>query len=656
MKVTNKILNIFTKQLTNIFKTSPRESQIQMALDIENFLFNSNKRFMFVDAPVGTGKSLGALVPTILYCNQQNKSIVYATATKNLQNQIIKEEQLTLQKCKLLFQGETILAMGMSNYACLQKFYQHKTLFSALKRKKIEEALKNAQSGSRVELEENYNLTFKDSEWEKICLTDSRCTFYHCPGHAYRRLFKEKNLLTVTNHNQLIQSWLNEKNGKKPIIPIKPGVLIIDEAHLFDENFLGIIQETCELTTLCYFKKQLKNDGKSALNQILRSIKKVINQKYGKSGRHFIDKDMQNNFRIILHGLQELEKVNVKNTYFSDDRIEFLTDFISKLLSNNYTVWFSLETTVKFNIIPNSFFDELSTFLSNLAKNNKLIFLSGTLTVTNDPVKELVEHWKIDNFEYKHYDSPFDIAKQAYLFVPEKIKNSREINKSISPCFISQVMNVTNNLLHKIPGGFLLLNNSLELLDSFKNKFGTSFSGRNVYSQGDGQTNEELTIKFKNDTSSLLLGSGSFYSGFSVPGASLQGVIITTLPFPVPNDPFVQLQQKEFSSSEDSFKVLFQLMLKKLEQGIGRLIRTTSDYGVICITDSRIYTHSYSSEIQEWFKRKGFTLYNSTNKLNEFMENQQTLNTKTDNTDKVIFDISHLNIPKISEEYLQRKR
>jgi len=316
----------------------------------------------------------------------------------------------------------------------------------------------------------------------------------------------------------------------------------------------------------------------------------------------------------------------------------------------------NIENKVEFKIIPNSFFNELSTFLLDLSKNNKLIFLSGTLTVTDNPIQELKEHWKIEKFEYKRYKSPFNVAKQAYLYVPENISNSRDENNSVSSSFVSQIVKVTSDLLNKVPGGFLLLNNSLELLDSLKNNFKSFFLNRTVYAQGDGRTNEELTVKFKEDTNSLLLGSGSFYSGFSVPGPSLQGVIITTLPFPVPDDPFVRLQEEEFSSKEDNFEIIFQLMLKKLEQGFGRLIRTTSDYGVICITDSRIYTQNYATKIQEWFKKNGFTLYKTTDSLDEFIKKKHYLNSKTEKKHRKTFNVSHIDIPKISEKYVQRKR
>lgn len=52
---------------------------------------------------------------------------------------------------------------------------------------------------------------------------------------------------------------------------------------------------------------------------------------------------------------------------------------------------------------------------------------------------------------------------------------------------------------------------------------------------------EKLTKQFKEDETSVLVGSGSFFSGFSVPGKSLISVILTKLPFPVPDDPFLEL-------------------------------------------------------------------------------------------------------------------
>ncbi|GGG18132.1 helicase C-terminal domain-containing protein [Paenibacillus aceti] len=99
---------------------------------------------------------------------------------------------------------------------------------------------------------------------------------------------------------------------------------------------------------------------------------------------------------------------------------------------------------------------------------------------------------------------------------------------------------------------------------------------------------EKLTQQFKNDETSVLLGSGSFFSGFSVPGSSLVSVIFSRLPFPVPYDPYFKLIGEGL---EDVFmqEVLFPNMMVKLNQGVGRLIRDIKDYGIITILDPSVF-------------------------------------------------------------------
>lgn len=71
-----EIINIFNKRLPSIFKSkNVRINQVQMAIDVADFLFNKSQKIMFVEAPVGTGKSLGLLVPTALYLKKKIKKV-----------------------------------------------------------------------------------------------------------------------------------------------------------------------------------------------------------------------------------------------------------------------------------------------------------------------------------------------------------------------------------------------------------------------------------------------------------------------------------------------------------------------------------------------------------------------------------------------------
>ncbi|MGR5929926.1 hypothetical protein ACT7C2_24640 [Bacillus pacificus] len=113
------ILDIFEEKLIKHYGTSIiRASQLQMALDIGEFL-ESSKRVMIIEAPVGTGKSLGALVPVLVdrkYNTFDKRNVMYATATINLQGQLMRSEIPLLRKLGLV--NNPIVAKGKSHYYC----------------------------------------------------------------------------------------------------------------------------------------------------------------------------------------------------------------------------------------------------------------------------------------------------------------------------------------------------------------------------------------------------------------------------------------------------------------------------------------------------------------------------------------------------------
>lgn len=614
MNISNEIIHLFEEDIANLYHSSPRLSQVQMSLDVADFLVNSSERIMFVEAPVGTGKTLGVLVPSLLYAKEFNYKITYATATKNLQSQIINSEIPQLQKLHMIKCGETILAMGKSNYACISHLEENINDFSLKRYMEIHNALIKVKTGSRDELEKGFSIKFSEYEWNKINLASytGNCSNYMCKGHQHRKEFHRPHKVTVTNHDMAIQSWLNEKNKKRSLVPIMGGVLIIDEAHLFDENFLGRTQIRLNLKQLYSFFEGLSNDGQQSLERIESHFNNLGRQKYGKSGRHPVAKKLESDLRIILKDLQKIDSINDNFYNYQYDEI---TTALSAILNKEvWTSWISVDDGNSFNVISNQFYKGFSDAIKYLSRRNKIIFLSGTLTATTDPITELQRNWKLNNFKYKSYDTPFNVYDQAYIYVPNNI----HLPKSEKLHHLD-IKNELGNICRQVSGGILLLNNSLKMMDILESDIGDYFHGRKVFKQG-RNSNEVLTENFKADEESILLGSGSFFSGFSVPGKSLSTVIITTLPFPVPEDPFVKLQQKTFCTTEEEmFSVLLNTMLKRLEQGIGRLIRQETDYGVVCITDPRVFTSNYGIKIQKWMKQNGYRIRQGRETLGDFM-------------------------------------
>ena len=108
-------------------------------------------------------------------------------------------------------------------------------------------------------------------------------------------------------------------------------------------------------------------------------------------------------------------------------------------------------------------------------------------------------------------------------------------------------------------------------------------------------TRSMLLKEFKNDVRSVLFGTDSFWTGVDVPGEALSNVIITKLPFAVPSHPLMQGRSERIRlmGGNPFFDYSLPEAVLKFRQGAGRLIRSSSDSGIIVILDSRIHTKRY---------------------------------------------------------------
>ena len=106
-----------------------------------------------------------------------------------------------------------------------------------------------------------------------------------------------------------------------------------------------------------------------------------------------------------------------------------------------------------------------------------------------------------------------------------------------------------------------------------------------VLMQQPGSSQDQVLNEFKEDTNSVLLGTGAYWEGISIEGKSLSNVVIFRLPFPVP-DPIIEY--KASIAKDPLMDVRVPEMVIKLKQGIGRLIRNFTDTGIVCIIDRRL--------------------------------------------------------------------
>lgn len=623
-----------------------------MALDIADFIHNSSKNILFLEAPVGTGKSLGVLVPTLLNAKEHNTSVTYATATINLQNQIFDSETTLLSNLKIIRKGDKLLAQGKSNYTCSTVYQRNKTKFTLEEQNILNTFFIEAQYGLLSELEDRYpNFDKYKFQYLKMSALEDSCyatTQNRCKGHEHRYKYKQtRHKIIVTNHDQRIQSYLNQQGGHQPIIPLNPGTVIIDEAHSLKENFLGRLEKNIDIDTLARQRISYRNPEYRRLLKLLAKFKNnYSNSNLDSSNRYRLTPEDMNIIRDIKDVIESnLIRLTAKNNSYSrssnsleDQTLEHLTNFLD---NSRYTSWITFENKLSLHYVTNHFSSKFKEFIYSISKTNKLILMSGTLT-TGDFKVDIKTNWDIEekNYIYKHYPSVFNLNKQAIIYIPS---NCPHPSKKFDDHF-EMITNNLSSLLRLSSGGSLILCTSNEHVVNISKYLNDETSiSNNVYTQGEKSVSY-LSNKFKNDINSILVGSGSFFTGFSIEGKSLDKVILTKLPYPVPDDPYIELISQGYEKNDVYQYFTHPMMLVKLEQGLGRLIRSNADYGFVTIFDSRVWSDDL---VVSFLTRNGYLLTNSIKRVQEFMEYNENHKMKIDHP---IYLRDDLRIPVIQEK------
>ncbi|MCC7430352.1 DEAD/DEAH box helicase family protein [bacterium] len=297
--------------------------------------------------------------------------------------------------------------------------------------------------------------------------------------------------------------------------------------------------------------------------------------------------------------LQELKSC-VQN---SQELLEILSSLVENF-DEEQVYWFELSS--KKDTIDTRVFSvplDVSSLLSESIYKTlqTLVFTSATLSAGDSEFSYFRERLGLDLVAQEKivtasYGSPFDYENNCKLIVPSFLPEPSSKNYNPETLkLISEVLETTNDK------GCLILCTSYAQLNYFAKGLLEELAEQNrtLLIQGKDGSRTALISRFRELGNAVLIGTDSFWEGIDVTGNSLSVLIITKIPFEVPDEPIVKAQmekiEKEGGNSFNDYYLPEAIV--KFRQGFGRLIRTKTDKGVVIVTDTRVVSKGYGKKL-----------------------------------------------------------
>lgn len=607
-----------------------RETQVQMAQAINKVL--EAEEYLIIEAGTGVGKSIAYLVPAVIWAVKNGKKIVISTNTINLQEQLVYKDIPLLGKI-IPYEFSAVLVKGRNNYLCLRKFQralddEYDLLVASEFRDELEQIkkwVKKTQDGSLADI----NNQPSQQLWDEVCCELDNCLGKKCPYFAVcffqkarAKIFKADVL--IVNHHLCFSDLALRQMGKN----ILPGydAVIFDEAHTVEQiatehfgieisNFgikyllnklynpkanrgiLMYLQESAGIKIVLElhriadsFFEKLYNILKKQESGILRPNSGDIPDVFGPNliELHKELKKIKEKAKNNLDAQQELS-TQIRRV---EDLLEKLSAFRNQTLLG-HVYWIELEAGKHQRMVMQAYPVIVGHYLKmNLFDIVKTVIFTGATLSVNKSFEYFKKRIGMEEIEELRLGSGFDYAKQMKVYVPSDMPSPKQI-EAYKTALADKILKYLDYTGGK---AFVLFTNN-KLMREIYEKVSPALidKGINTFIQGDGLSKHRMLEKFREDINSVLFGTDSFWTGVDVEGEALSNVIITRLPFAVPDHPLTKARIEFIEENEGNAFMDYSLpqAILKLRQGVGRLIRSKTDKGIIVILDNRIITSFY---------------------------------------------------------------
>jgi ATP-dependent DNA helicase DinG len=595
-----------------------RPGQVRLAEGVAAAL--DGRGWLVAEAGTGTGKTFAYLIPALL----SGKRVIVSTGTRTLQDQLFHRDLPMLGRA--LGRPATVaLLKGRANYLCRERFLrlprelplERDSGVLAARVSSWAESSSDGDLSGLPELSDGHPLRERITSTRDNC-TGARCAeFSRCHVFAARRRAAEADLVVV-NHHLLLADLALKEEGYGDILPSADAV-ILDEAHQVPElaaQFFGLQFSSRQIDQLLQDLPGLLAEGgfdpdhlaaaervvRGGLQRTLRAANVGAAGARLTWGNDLAELDAQ--ARALVTALSDLS--DALNALGGGDGITQLAQRAAGVAGDLDSVLDARPEdgarllvpgarAFSCQVVPFHVGEKLRQILTT--RSASWIFTSATLAVAGDFSHFIERLGLADRCDTLAIESPFDYANQALMYLPAGMPDP------MTAQYPEAVVQAAAELTEMAGGGAFLLFTSHRALEQAARRLrerwntgtGTKFQ---LLVQGESPR-EQLLREFREHGDAVLLGTSSFWEGVDVKGSALRLVVIDRLPFASPEDPVMRARlQRARDAGGNPFKD-FQLpeAALALKQGVGRLIRSEEDTGVVAILDPRLTGKGYGRQL-----------------------------------------------------------
>jgi ATP-dependent DNA helicase DinG len=578
-----------------------RDEQIYMAFQLEKAF--KEKKVMFAEAGVGTGKTIAYLLYAITYARYKNQPSIIACADENLIEQLVKKEGDIAKLEKILgLNIDVRLAKSRDQYLCLQKLENERFSNASDDVGSIYDKLPEfVHSGSSMQSFEKYGdrrdyPELSDENWAKISWDSLQDCFscdkrHRCGLTLNRDYYRHSQDLIICSHDFYMEHvWTKESRKREGQLPLLPehAAVIFDEGHLLEfacQKALSyrITDQTLETLLVRLMENNVRDETLYTIEEILLENEKffsLVSQfSYLVPGseKQFINKHaiLLKQGRELLERLMKLEEELVFESelyVISDYELKIVEEYLDQithslklfLQSVNGIIWYEEQHGERTLVIMPKMVEEVMRE-EVFSQKKPFIFSSATLS-NQGSFDYIAKSLGIKDYLSFSVESPFDYENVMEVQLP-----------SFSKTDLEEKIQYLIKQIDQTEGRALILVANKQCLIELKQQLPGKLAYP-LFFEGDAEIST-LVSEFQNNEHAVLC-SMSLWEGLDIPGRSLENVLIYSLPFP-PNDPVFTAKREGCSNPFSEVDMPY--MILRLRQGIGRLIRSEEDNGIVHI-------------------------------------------------------------------------